>query len=230
MKIEDIKDQATLDKLIGDEINSSVEGLLNKNSELLGKLSKAKEQIPENIDELLAANDKLKKIEDGKLEEQGEFKKLLDTAKTQHAEERASLNDSLKTEREIIKKLLVNDGLSKALSKNSINPVLLEAAISILSHNVSVVDIDGKRVAQVGDKSLDDFVKDWSATDVGKNFILAPSNNGGGSGGNNSNNSSSEFEKHFQSKTWNLTEQAKLLKSDPEKYAILHEKYPSRNT
>lgn len=229
IKLEDIKDQAGFDAVIKTVVDEAVSGLVNKNTELLGKLDKAKKNgAPENIEELLAAQGKLKDLETADLEKNQEYKKLLDNSKAQHEEAMAALQGKLKTEQGITKNLLVNEGLAKSLGRYNVNPVLLDAAISILSTDVSVIDVDGKRVAQVGDKGLDDFVKGWANTDVGKNFVLAPANGGGGAGGNDNNGSSSEHEKHFKAGTWNLTEQAKLSKSDPDLYKSLKEKYPSK--
>jgi len=55
------------------------------------------------------------------------------------------------------------------------------------------LDIDGdKRVAKVGDKTLDEFVKEWAGSDDGKEFVDAAINKGGGGGGNNGGGGSSE--------------------------------------
>lgn len=229
IKLEDIKDQAGFDAAIKSVVDEAVSGLVNKNAELLGKLDKAKRTAaPDNLDELLAAQGKLKELETADLEKNQEYKKLLDNSKAQHEEAMGALQGKLKAEQGITKNLLVNEGLAKSLGKHNVNPVLLDAAISILSADVSVIDVDGKRVAQVGDKGLDSFVKDWANTDVGKNFVLAPANGGGGAGGNGNNGSPSEHEVHFKSDTWNLTKQGALLKSDPDAYAILHKQYPSK--
>ncbi|MES2637349.1 MAG: hypothetical protein V4605_08490, partial [Pseudomonadota bacterium] len=48
---------------------------------------------------------------------------------------------------------------------------------------VTVVTEGDKRITKVGDKLLNDHLKEWGATDEGKHFISAPNNSGGGSQG-----------------------------------------------
>lgn len=232
MKFEDIKSQEDFDKFLEAFKTEITEGLVSKNQELLGKLRAAKDkQLPDDVDikALQEAADELKKLKEGTLEEQGEYKKLYETSKAQHEEELAKRDDALRAANEQMRALIVNDGLSRALSAHNVNPVLLDSAVRLLASEVTVVDEDGKKVAQVGDKSLDSHVQSWLSSDIGKNFALAPANGGGGAGGNGEPGGDTPAETPFKAATWNLTEQAKLAKSDPDQYAKLHEKYPSRD-
>jgi len=232
MKFEDIKDQAALDTMIAEAVNSAVAGLKAKNEEILGKLASNKDNlIPAGVDlvALQKASDDLKALKDKDLESQGEYKKLLDTSRTQHAEEMQKQIDALTSANSEIKHLMVNQGLSTALSASNINPVLLDAAISLLSGDVTLTEQDGKRIAQVGDKSLVDYVKDWTASDVGKNFTLAPANGGGGAGGNAANgNGQDENAKFWTHEGWNKTEQAKVYGKDQDLYEKMTAAHPTQ--
>lgn len=229
MKFEDLKDQSSLDAALAAAIATAVEGLKTKNDEILGKLAAAKENMaPDDLAALQQAAIDLKTLKDGQLEEQGEYKKLLDTARAQHAEAIKAITDKFNTSEAQVKHLMVNDGLAKALGAHNVNPVLLDAAISLLSGDVTLTDLDGKKTAQVGDKSLNDYVSDWASSDVGKNFTLAGGNTGGGAGGNGGANTPDDIAKAFTHAGWNITEQAKLYNSDKDKYTQLHEKFPVR--
>ena len=233
MKLEDLKDQTALDKLIADSVKGAVEeateGLIAKNKELIGKFTKAYDGLSEEeFESLKAASTELQKLKDGTLAQQGEFKKLYETAVEQHAIDMKTKDDAISAGAAEIKTLLVHDGLVKALNANNINPVLIDAAVRLLENDVSLVELNGKRVAQVGEKGLDSHVKDWASSEVGKNFALATNNSGGGAGGNGGGNTPDENEKHFKDATWNLTAQAALSKTDPAAYKALNDKYPTR--
>jgi len=232
MKLEDIEDQDGLEKLVAAAIATAIGGLKTKNDELLGKLAKAKgNAMPDGVDiEVLkkAAAD-LKELQDKGLEEQGEYKKLLETSREQHATALKELTDKFDSSDATVKHLMVNQGLSAALSSHNINPVLLDSAIHLLSGDVTLTDVNGKRVAQVGDKNLADHVKDWIGGDVGKNFALAQQNGGGAAGGNSGNGGNHDANaKLFSHDGWNLTKQAQLSKTDPDSYKKLNEANPSR--
>jgi len=230
MLLEDIKDQTALDALIADTLKTALAGMQAKNDEILAKLATARASAtPEGIDlaALQKASDDLKALQDKGLEEQGEYKKLLETSREQHATALKELTDKFDASEASVKHLMVNQGLSAALSSHNINPVLLDSAIHLLSGDVTLTDLNGTRVAQVGDKNLADYVKDWIGGDVGKNFAMAQQNGGGGANGNNGTNGTpDENAKLFTNEGWDLTKQAQLYKTDPDAYAPLHKAHP----
>jgi hypothetical protein len=83
-----------------------------------------------------------------------------------------------------VQKLLIDNGLTTALNESGVkDPVLLKAAKAMFSGQ-SQVKIDGdNRIAMIGDKSINDYIKEWSLTDEGKYFVAAPQNKGGGASG-----------------------------------------------
>ena len=237
MKFEDIKSQEDFDKYVQAQVAAAVEaegaeGLKSKNTELLAKLAKFKDIDPDKYAEMVTAAAEAEKNKAKSLEEQGEYKKLYEQAQEQHAKDMEKLQTKLDKALSQNKSLLVDAALSDALSEHNVNPVLLKPAISLLEKEVVLVDgEDGMQVAKVGDKDIASYVKEWAGTDVGKNFVLAKENSGGGAPGNGGTGGQvEEAEKHFQAGTWNLTKQAELARTDPDKYKELHAKYPSKDT
>ena len=152
------------------ELQESVEATAAKNAELLTKLAKAKkaatnEITPEQLAEVEAERDKLQ----AELVEARKLGKQVET-----------LTKELQVERSFTGKLLVDDGLTKALTQAGVtNPVRLKAATAMLRAGVELKD----RKALVEGKELADFVKEWAAGDEGKHFVEASLNSGGGAPG-----------------------------------------------
>lgn len=233
IKLEDLKTQDELDKAIAKAVSDAtgdLEGLKSKRDQLLAQEVKLKEKHKDEIEAKDKELSDLKADLEQKLEGNEGYKKLYDKAVEQHTAEVAKLQEKIAASDTAIQELLVTDSLTRELTAANVNPELIDVAISSLSADVAIVEDNGKKVAKVGDKTVADHVKDWAAGNVGKHFIIADENSGGGSPGNDNNNSSkfAEFEKHFKGETWNLTEQSKLLKTNPEAYNTLHAKYPAR--
>lgn len=173
---KDPADKKIVDKLIADalaeaaeEHESAVEGLKAKNSELLGKLKKAREGggNPENVEKLEAQLEAL----------QGELKtanKALKTATT----ERDTHKTAAETEAAYSKRLVVDNGLMAELTAVGVKKEFLPAVKKFLAEKVEQT-IDGdNRTATVGGKPLSEFVKAWSQSDEGKIYVSAPANGG----------------------------------------------------
>jgi len=71
---------------------------------------------------------------------------------------------------------------------------------------------DGK--ATITGKALADFVGDWSKSDTGKAFVMNGASGGGANGGGNGGGSGGD-KNPFKPGSINLTEQGRLLRSDP---------------
>ena len=162
------------------QIHALALGLSDKNAELLGKVT--------DKDSLSAAEiAKLKGLEDFKAN--AEIKAAKDAENWEeatrlqvekHQKEMDDLGLVGKSDKELITKLLIDGGLSKALDGVQINPALKIGAEALLRSTAIITD--GK--AMIGDKSLSDAVNEWAASDAGKSYCLAPNNSGGdGNGG-----------------------------------------------
>lgn len=90
------------------------------------------------------------------------------------------LSNSLKEKESVLSKHLIDGGLSAALAKNGVAPQLMDGAMALLRQNAVIGD--GYAV-KLGDKALDEAVKEWISGEVGKFYVQARGNSGGGAAG-----------------------------------------------
>lgn len=171
----DPKDAADA-KILQDAIDAAVAPLVSKNKELLDEVKQARKgkQIdPAEVEKLQGQIDTLTDERDTAIK----------TAKaaTKAAEDAAK---ALTAESSFTTRMLVENGLMAELTKNGVtNAAHLKAAKAMLSGGVTI-EADGEnRVAKFGGKPLDVSVKEWAASDEGKNFVAAAANSGGGAAG-----------------------------------------------
>lgn len=183
----DPADKAILDKAVKDALEAKqleheeeIQGLKDKNQELLGKLRKARtEGGAENAGEI-------ERLETELHETQGKLRKaesdLRQTNRDLSAahEERDTARNELTSEREFSRNELVNNRLTGELVGVNVASQFLEDVGASLARQVTIKEVDGKREAFVGDKPLGEFVKEWAGSDKGKHYVTAPANGGGG--------------------------------------------------
>jgi hypothetical protein len=161
-------------------VDAAIEGLKKKNDELLGKLRKAQEKSGEGID----------RAEFERMEaERDEARANLAEAQKQHKaamKQATDASEALKAEQGFTSRLLIDNGLTTALTEAGVkNPAHLKAAAALLKSNgqLQIVTEGDNRVVKAGDKALGDFVKAWAGGDEGKAFVTAANNSGGGAHG-----------------------------------------------
>lgn len=172
-------------KKLSDHMASEVEGLKNKNSELLGKLkeeSKSKTDLIARLEALEA--DKNKVVEDD-LKKAGEFDKLRETIESRHKAEITKLTEANNKLQGQLKTHIIGEGLTAALVKAKVAAPLMDAAKALITSGFEgqIAEKDGKPFAQFDGKAVDEFVTSWAQSDQGKHFVTADSNSGGGSNG-----------------------------------------------
>lgn len=189
---------------------AEVQGLKDKRDELLGKLRKART----GGDDTSAAE--IERLETQLAETQTQLRTAqseLRTAnrdlatRTQERDTAASERDS---ERETSRNDFIANHLTSGLVEAKVRPEFLEDLTASMAGKVQVKEVDGKRQAFVGDKSLGDYLKEWSQGDKGKHYVGAPSNGGGGAG--NPGNPQGGDKKIWQ---MNGAERAALHAADP---------------
>ena len=156
------------------EHEQDIQGLKIKNGELVQKLKKAQEGTPD-AKEVAALETQLEKV-------QGELKnanKELKATKAQAEEFKTALDQ----ESGFTRNLLVENGLTDALTKANVATPFIPAVKAMLSSKVELKTDGSNRVAMVGDKALGDFIKEWSQGDEGKHYVAAPNNGGAGGTG-----------------------------------------------
>lgn len=170
--------------LTSDEVKTAIaaavaeatEGLKAKNTELLGKLQKAKKDSAIDPAEHAALEAELSEAKE-KLTDAtkaaGKLQKDLDAAN-----KRATDIDSAYA------KSIADSALTEALTKAGVtSPALLKAAKALHGSALQVTDESGVRTVKAGDKALGDFITEWAGSDEGKHFIAPTNSNGGGSNG-----------------------------------------------
>jgi hypothetical protein len=153
-------------------VNEATERLAAKNKELLGELKEARKGQQIDPEVVTRLETKVHDLQDALDAAEKTAKKA-----TAEAEKTAS---ELATEREATNKLAINNGLSAAIAKANVAPHFVDAVTAMIS---SKTTLDNDRNVMVGDKPLSDFVAEWSQSDEGKHYIIAPNNSGGGANG-----------------------------------------------
>lgn len=194
----DDKDQnATIE-----ELRRSIVKLEEKNRELVAE---KRRQGEGKIDaaELERVEAERDKAREDLAAAQRELKTVSKTAET--------ATKALEAEKAHTNKLLVSDGLTKALAEAGVSdPKLQRAAAALLrtEHSIEVAIEGDARIAKVGDKALSEFVKSWAQGDDGKSFVAAPANGGGGATGGTGGGAKSW-------KEMTMTEQGQAYKENP---------------
>lgn len=164
------------------QINKLAQGLAEKNTDLLGKVTVGKEKASGTNAELERLRILEQGLEQSKLEEAENYKGALTLKEQQYSADLEKLTSGSNEKDQLIHKLLVENGLSVELVKLNVNPDLMGLIQQGLSATATV--IDGQ--AMIGDKSLSEYMKEWADTPQGKASRLAPGNSGGdGHGGGN---------------------------------------------
>jgi hypothetical protein len=163
-------------------VNSLAKGLLDKNNDLLGKVNAGKEKLTGSESELERLRILEQGLEQTKLEDKENYNGALDLVKQDSKKAIDKLIASQDDDKNLIRKLLVENGLTAELVKLNVNTDLMSLIQQGLSAQATVTD--GQ--AMIGDKSLSDYMKDWGETPQGKASRNAANNSGGdGSGGGN---------------------------------------------
>lgn len=200
-----------------EELQVELDKVAANNKQLLKDLKTTQQKFKsfENVDleALTKAATELEDLKAKKLEDEGEYKKLYEQQVEDHKKELAKGNDKASDLSKELAKTRKESGVAIALASVGTVPELAESAQIVLLSKAGVTD-DGKVV--VGDKPIDEYVKEWAKSDSGKHFIAA-GDGGGGGGGSDDDDGNTKAAGYFKkgSSTWNLTEQAKIRRSDP---------------
>lgn len=118
---------------------------------------------------------------------EGRYKKQLE-AKDQEITQR---DETIQTKDQQIRALVVDNGLTTALQKNGVtSPGLQRGAMRLLRDQIKVQEGDNGSLqatvdTDMGEVSLDQFVKDWVSSEEGQDYLPKPSGSGArGSGPN----------------------------------------------
>ena len=176
MTIEELQAELEETKLALDAVSSN-------NKKLVSELKNARAQNKEvDSEKYFAMQDELETLKN----EHDKLNKL-------HKTETERLSKGLNEKESYLQKLIVDDGLTNALTKAGVKPEYLDATKALLREKTALKENGGKYEAQIGDKPLSDYIGEWAATDSGKAFIAAPQNTGGGATGGGSSGGQKSF-------------------------------------
>lgn len=199
------------------------------NAELKTKVEALPDGITaDEITRLQAFEAEAKKNADADPEKKRAHETEIQSFKNMHQQELARANKKAETvaaEKDAIiakkdaeiRRLLIEDGLTKALTEAGVKPEFLKASKAMLSKSVKVVEHEGEYSAvvdtELGDAPVTEFVGQWAKSDEGKHFIAAPKGSDApGSGGINP-----KEPNPFSKAHWNMTLQGKVMTADPQK-------------
>lgn len=189
----------TLEEQIED-LKNQVEATNSKNSELLKELRIAKNKNKEldfdTYNKVLEENDTLK----------SELSKTKGELNLK-AKDLEKLSGTLTEKENYLKNLTLENSLNEQLTKANVKPELLPAVKALLKGQASV----NENNVLIGDKAINDFMAEWSATD-GKAYIQAPANSGTGAMGSNGGGNVQKLSDLSES------ERINLFKTDPIKF------------
>lgn len=176
-------------------IEAAKEAQDQKNRELLAELRDLKNKVRASQEikpeDLAAVEARAEKAEADLKALQGQVKTLTG--------ERDKFAKQLETESGFTQKLLVENGLTDALTAAGVKEAPHLKAVKAMFASQVKIEADGEtRVAKLGDKALADAIKEWAASDEGKFFVSAPHNGGGdarggGGGGGGKTMSQADF-------------------------------------
>jgi len=177
---------------VPDEVRDLIEGALNeavsaevaalkaKNGELLSANKKLRQQLASGSGgDALALERELEELKEKYVSEKTTLER--ETAKLTRELEKA--RKIAEQESQAVSQLLVDKGLAESLVRVGVKPEFMPAVSAMLKSQVKVVAEGDKRLAVLGDKPLEEAVKEWAASDSGKVFVVAPANAGGGANG-----------------------------------------------
>ncbi len=145
----------------------------------------------------------------------------LDRMKVKHESDVRALEERLKGKDVTIRRLLVEDGLTKALADSGISKHYLKAARAMLEKSVKMSEDNGVYTAVIetdlGEEPIDKFVPVWAQSDEGKAFVTpargadaSGSDSKGGKGVN-------VLDNPYRKSGWNMTQQSAIYRTDSER-------------
>jgi len=168
-------------------VEEATSGLKAKNEELLGNLKKEKDNKSALEQKLEAEAEAKRQAEEEAALKSGDSEKIAKTYEEKMKKIESEYQAKIADKDSKLHSLLVDNGLTDALSKAGVAPQYMDAAKALIQsrHKPEITDVDGQTVAQFDGKPLTDFVSEWTQGDQGKHFKAAPDNGGGGANGSN---------------------------------------------
>lgn len=182
------KEFVSLVKGLGFETPDDIQGLKNKNQELIDDKKKLREKI-ENIEKKL---DKFNEIDLDEYEElkskssgnkgNDELVKLQRDLKKLQEKYDKDIEDKTALESDL-NKTLIKNAINTAFDENKIDPVFRNDLQDAFSGKAKIEVEDGERRILFEDKEAGEYFKEWAESDKGKVYLVKPENSGFGKQG-----------------------------------------------
>ncbi|NBB81649.1 MAG: hypothetical protein GVY36_19775 [Verrucomicrobia bacterium] len=132
----------------------------------------------------------------------------------------------------LLHKHVRDSALTSALSKSKVAEPYFDAAMAMFRSRIKVVEDDGNLIPMIeddatGEMPVDKYIKEWAQTDQGKAFIEATGNQGGGSRGSGA---SGKIKNPWSPDNWNMSEQGRIYREDPERARKMAAEYGKKVT
>lgn len=138
----------------------------------------------------------------------GDFEKV----ETRLTKERDDARGEVQTWKAKYESKVIGDEIRDGLEAVNAKPELRKMLTTYLESTLDIeLDDDGK--ASIAGQPVAEYLKAWAKTDEGKNYIASGSTGGGASGGGNGGGDANPWAKE----TWNMTEQGRLYRANPER-------------
>lgn len=230
-KAEGVDFGFNIEESIAQIVNTAVEAVTNKNTELLGQMKKLKEKVanlPEDfsVEAWNKMKDDLSNVDTSKLKTDDAVAEVKRTLGESHAAELKTMQGTIDGLTTDLETQLVDNAVSKAIADSHGNTTLL---LPHVKQQVKMVKgDDGKYAAQVVDANgnerfsmkkagermgVEELVGEFKLNDTYKSAFTS-GNGGGGAGG--SGGGGGEKNPFVKGPDFNMTEQAKLMNTHPE--------------
>jgi hypothetical protein len=213
---------------------SKVDEFRTNNVALLKELNEIKQRFEGiNPDEVRKLAEEKQRLEDEQRVKAGEFDKVLDgrlkAAKSEWDKQLAAVA----SERDALVARLtatqIEQGVTETATKRGLRATAIpditaraRTVFKLVNGVATAFESDGKTVRVGKDRVAPMTLDEWVDTQVAEAPHLFESNAGGGAAGNGSGGVGNRSGKNpFRKETWNLTEQMKMLKTDPQLAARL---------
>lgn len=190
--------------------NTKTEGTVRHNRELLNDLAKFKAKVAEYEAEKEAR-------ETAAAQKKGDYEALLKKEQDKAAKLAAEKKSEIEAREARINSLLTENALKDMIGAYDVKPSLRPALVALLKGQLNVT-AEG---VMVGDKSPDEFAKEFFASEDGRDFLKPLVNSGGGATGNTGTTPATP-------ETWSLTKYAEMKAEDPVLAAAYAKKHNKR--
>ena len=166
-----------------EQINALAKGLVDKKTELEGKVANSQQLTAAEKQKLVELESFISNADIQSAKDAEDWQAASDLQKAAWETEKQSMTDRLTGYESNERTRLITDGIRSELTALNVNPLLADALTSYFETQSKVIDGE----AMIGEQTQSEHIAAWAGTDSGKASILGQQNsNSGGLGGDKS--------------------------------------------